>query len=245
MPTSAIYLLLGLHNGRPSYRRSLQPSKENIQHFKTWNFLIFSTFVGHFCPPGSGSGFRIRIRNHWSDWIRIRIRNTGEGGGVRFTRWTPQRIEDQPLNGKNKYKFPLTIASSVGKKAPCHWVYKLWIRTFFRPRGSVSVSQRYGSRSFYHQAKIVRKMLTHLGPEGGFLARMWGWVPWRFSFSTLWYGCTPRTLTSTNQLELRGSHETCYQQLKKWNNRTGRASKAKAEKEKSGRDTRSQVTGPR
>jgi len=26
----AIYLSLGLHKGRPSYRRSLQPSKENI-----------------------------------------------------------------------------------------------------------------------------------------------------------------------------------------------------------------------
>jgi hypothetical protein len=31
----AIYLSLGLPKGRPSYRRSLQPSKENIQHFKT------------------------------------------------------------------------------------------------------------------------------------------------------------------------------------------------------------------
>jgi hypothetical protein len=31
----AIYLSLGLHKGGPSYRRSLQPSKENIQHFKT------------------------------------------------------------------------------------------------------------------------------------------------------------------------------------------------------------------
>jgi hypothetical protein len=29
------YLSLGLHKGRPSYRRSLQLSKENIQHFKT------------------------------------------------------------------------------------------------------------------------------------------------------------------------------------------------------------------
>ncbi len=29
--------------------------------------------MGHFRPPGSGSGFRIRIRNriHWPDWIRI------------------------------------------------------------------------------------------------------------------------------------------------------------------------------
>jgi hypothetical protein len=35
----AIYLSIGLHKGRPSYRRSLQSSKENIQHFKTWNIL--------------------------------------------------------------------------------------------------------------------------------------------------------------------------------------------------------------
>jgi hypothetical protein len=31
----AIYIYLGLHKGRLSYRRSLQPSKENIQHFTT------------------------------------------------------------------------------------------------------------------------------------------------------------------------------------------------------------------
>ncbi len=44
----AIYLSLGLYKGRPSYRRSLQPSKENIQQFKTWNLF---TFVG---PPSKG-----------------------------------------------------------------------------------------------------------------------------------------------------------------------------------------------
>ncbi len=31
--TIAIYLTLGLHKGRPSYRSRLQPSKENVQHF--------------------------------------------------------------------------------------------------------------------------------------------------------------------------------------------------------------------
>jgi hypothetical protein len=39
MPTftyrSSSKLFYGLHKGRPSYRKSLQPSKENIQHFKT------------------------------------------------------------------------------------------------------------------------------------------------------------------------------------------------------------------
>ncbi len=41
------YLLtLGFHKEHPSYRRSIQPSKENIQHFKTRNFSTFSYFCG-------------------------------------------------------------------------------------------------------------------------------------------------------------------------------------------------------
>ncbi len=51
----AIYLSLGLHKGRPSYKRNLQPSKENIQHFKTWKFFTFFNFC-----------------EFWSSWIRIR-----------------------------------------------------------------------------------------------------------------------------------------------------------------------------
>ncbi len=55
---TTINLSLGLHNGRSSYRLSLQLSKENIQHSKTWNFFIFFYFCGSFsfCPPGSGYG---------------------------------------------------------------------------------------------------------------------------------------------------------------------------------------------
>jgi hypothetical protein len=41
-----IYFSLGLPKVHPSYRRSLQPLKENIQHFK-----LFSIFVGHYCSP--------------------------------------------------------------------------------------------------------------------------------------------------------------------------------------------------
>ncbi len=54
----AIYLSLGLHKGRPIYRRSIQPLKENSQHCKTRNLKknFYSIFVGHFCPPGSGYG---------------------------------------------------------------------------------------------------------------------------------------------------------------------------------------------
>jgi hypothetical protein len=52
---TTIYLSLSLYKERSSYRRSLQLSKEAIQHFKTWTFKFVSTFVGHFCPPGSGS----------------------------------------------------------------------------------------------------------------------------------------------------------------------------------------------
>ena len=34
-------------------------------------YQFFSTFVGHFCPPGSGSGFRIRIRSG-SETLEVR-----------------------------------------------------------------------------------------------------------------------------------------------------------------------------
>ncbi len=53
----SVYLSLGLHEGRTSYRRSLQPSKENIQHFKTWMFFI----IFYICV------------SHLPSWIRIRI----------------------------------------------------------------------------------------------------------------------------------------------------------------------------
>jgi hypothetical protein len=58
-------LSLGLCEWRSSYRISLQPPKENIQYFKTWNFFIF--YCGPFLLFGSGS----------TDPVWIRIRNTG------------------------------------------------------------------------------------------------------------------------------------------------------------------------
>ena len=57
---TAIYLFLGIHKLCPSYRRSLQLTKEAIQHFKTWTFqkkilllwVIFALLDPH---PDSGS----------------------------------------------------------------------------------------------------------------------------------------------------------------------------------------------
>ncbi len=63
-----IYLSLDLHKGRPSYRRSLRPSKEDIQHFKRWNLLTFY-FSGSLLP--SGIRIRIRTRTQGPHWIRI------------------------------------------------------------------------------------------------------------------------------------------------------------------------------
>jgi hypothetical protein len=52
-----------------SYRRSLQSSKENIQHLKTLNFLTFFYFGGFFLPswipnPDPPDPIRILIRNN-------------------------------------------------------------------------------------------------------------------------------------------------------------------------------------
>jgi hypothetical protein len=66
-----IYILIRLQKGGPSYRRSLQPSKTTSitsQH----EISYFSFFVGHFCPPRSGSGFRIRI-TVFTNWHPVRL----------------------------------------------------------------------------------------------------------------------------------------------------------------------------
>jgi hypothetical protein len=45
----------GFQKGRPSYRRSLQPSKRTYNTSKHEISSLFSIFVGYFCPPGSVS----------------------------------------------------------------------------------------------------------------------------------------------------------------------------------------------
>ncbi len=51
---------------KPQAIKREHPALQNMK------FLILSIFfVGHFCPPISGSGFRIWNRIHWLDWIRI------------------------------------------------------------------------------------------------------------------------------------------------------------------------------
>jgi hypothetical protein len=60
----AIYLSQGLHEGflTASYRRTLQPSKENIQHVMTISFFTFSflwVIFAHLVPVLQPKGIRI------------------------------------------------------------------------------------------------------------------------------------------------------------------------------------------
>jgi hypothetical protein len=59
----------------------------------------------------------------------------------------PFATKIEPAN--HKLKIELDIQSSVADPNP----------HVFKPPGSGSTSQRYGSGSFYHHAKIVRKTL--------------------------------------------------------------------------------------
>jgi len=62
----AIYLSLGDLKWRPSYRRSLQPSKkEHPALQKSEIDWLSSIFVGHFCPPGSGSNLDPDPQHCW------------------------------------------------------------------------------------------------------------------------------------------------------------------------------------
>ncbi len=62
---------IGLQKERTSYRKSLQPSKKNIQNFKTWKFFTFFFICRSFLP----SWIRIRIQQLKLMRIRIRIHN--------------------------------------------------------------------------------------------------------------------------------------------------------------------------
>jgi hypothetical protein len=63
---------------RPSYRKSLQLLKKNIQYFNTiMRFINF--FVGHFCPPGSESGS--------SRPKSVRIHASRSGSTIPSSRW--------------------------------------------------------------------------------------------------------------------------------------------------------------
>ncbi len=113
--------ITGLHKERPSYRRSLQLSKEAIQHFKTWTKKKIYTFVGHFCPPGSVSGFRIRIRIHWPGWIRIQSGSatllwTLSWGYLALNRVVPRKSHDIDNLYKGKYWIKLAWCRNIASK---------------------------------------------------------------------------------------------------------------------------------
>ncbi len=82
-----------LLKGHPSYRRGLQLSKENIQHFKKYlyNFFLLLWFVGHFCSRGFGSGLRIRI------WIH----NTGHEWQWMNQKWKLREPEARSAGGRD------------------------------------------------------------------------------------------------------------------------------------------------
>ncbi len=95
---------------RPPYRTSkLQKklSKEDIQHFKTWNFfnlcLLLWVIVALLDPD---SEYRVRIRIHWPNWIWIQY---GSGTNTLVAEpWCLTRIRTFPsrikkVNGSQKY----------------------------------------------------------------------------------------------------------------------------------------------
>ncbi len=50
---------------------AFSPQKRTSRTSKYEIYSLLSIFVGYFCPPGSGSGLRIRTRIRGPHWIRI------------------------------------------------------------------------------------------------------------------------------------------------------------------------------
>ncbi len=119
-----------------------------IQHFKTWNFLIFSTVVGHFCPPGSGSGFRIRIRILWPDLIR----SHSESGSGSETLPLTNGSGSLSRRPKNIRILRIRIRNTSSAVDPDQVGYTLFWRIRIRTRVSISYKRKA-------KLRFSRKML--------------------------------------------------------------------------------------
>ncbi len=74
----------------PSYRRNLQPSKKNIQHFKKWNLLTFF-YVCALLDP---------------NWIRIH--NTGQHTRFQWSYdWRPEKQWNETFHRHHKIRLKL------------------------------------------------------------------------------------------------------------------------------------------
>ncbi len=78
--------------------------------------------AGHFCLPGSGSGFRIRSRTHWPDWIRIQY---GSGCG---TLQKSRRIFTFFFLNSKTLTAPSETLATGGLRPSCGSFLPSWIR---------------------------------------------------------------------------------------------------------------------
>ena len=83
--------------GNAGDRRSLQPSKDNIQHFKTWKFYSFFYICGSFLP-------------FWI-WIRILIQNVD-----------PDPDPATQINADPCESGSTTLVSDPDSLNPDHWI---------------------------------------------------------------------------------------------------------------------------
>ncbi len=70
----------GLHKERPSYRSSHQPSKENIKHFKRWNFIncfLFFCFHFYLLDPDTDPGTPSNPDPDPQHWRKLKRKQSG------------------------------------------------------------------------------------------------------------------------------------------------------------------------
>ncbi len=118
---TTIYLSLGLHKELPSYRRSLQLSKENIQHFKTWNFKFFLLLRVIFALLDPDPDPLTRL-NPDPILIRIRIRNPD----FKIYLGNMYVIKDKVDHLKEKFAKIIQISCHKGQIRIRHNHFRIW-----------------------------------------------------------------------------------------------------------------------
>jgi hypothetical protein len=122
--------------------------KENIQHFKTWNFLFFLFLWIIFAlldpDPESESGIRIRNPNPESG-IRIRIRNLNpeSESGIRIRNPNPESESDPE--------------SRIRIRIQIHWSDWIWIRNTVFLGGIIILAQIIEKNAVVKWENLVKK----------------------------------------------------------------------------------------
>ncbi len=114
---------------------------------------MFFYFCGSFFPPRSGSGFRIRIRIHWPDWIQIQSGSPTLPKTVRHIIFLIQRCNTSAGTTRERASTSTSTVFWCSRRTPTTWT---GCGASWRPRSSCRTGTRPSRTSTGSSSSLTR-----------------------------------------------------------------------------------------